>query len=77
LLTAILLLFVDVIKELPITVIVRPFNFETLATRVYRLASDERLVESSGLALMIVLVGIVPVMILSRAIASSRHKSGY
>ncbi len=77
LLTAILLVFVDVIKELPITVIVRPFNFETLATRVYRLASDERLVESSGLALMIVLVGIVPVMILSRAIASSRHKSGY
>lgn len=77
LLTAILLVFVDVIKELPITVIVRPFNFETLATRVYRLASDERLVESSGLALMIVLVGIVPVIILSRAIASSRHKSGY
>lgn len=76
LLTAILLVFVDVIKELPITVIVRPFNFETLATRVYRLASDERLVESSGLALMIVLVGIVPVVILSRAIASSRHKSG-
>jgi len=72
LLTALLLVFVDVIKELPATLIVRPFNFETLAVRTYRLASDERLIESSGLALAIVLVGIIPVIILSHAISNSR-----
>ncbi len=75
LLTALLLVFVDVIKELPITIIVRPFNFETLATRVYRLASDERLAASSGLALMIVIVGIIPVIVLSRAITQSRKQT--
>lgn len=64
---AIILVFVDVIKELPATLIVRPFNFDTLAVQVYRLASDERLAESSGAALAIVLVGIIPVIILSRS----------
>jgi len=75
LLTAVLLVFVDVIKELPATLIVRPFNFDTLAVRVYRLASDERLVEASGGALAIVLVGIVPVIVLSAAITRSREQS--
>jgi iron(III) transport system permease protein len=74
LLTAMLLVFVDVIKELPATLIVRPFNFDTLAVRVYRLASDERLVEASGGALAIVLVGILPVIVLSTAIARSREQ---
>lgn len=69
---AIMLVVVDVIKELPATIIVRPFNFDTLAVQVYRLASDERLAESSGAALAIVLVGLVPVIILSRSIARSR-----
>ncbi|MEX1062912.1 MAG: iron ABC transporter permease [Balneolaceae bacterium] len=69
---AVLLVFVDVLKELPATLIVRPFNFDTLAVQVYRLASDERLAESSGAALAIVIVGIVPVIILSRAM--SRRK---
>jgi iron(III) transport system permease protein len=69
---AILLVVVDVIKELPATLIVRPFNFDTLAVQVYRLASDERLAESSGAALAIVLVGLIPVIILSRSIAKSR-----
>ena len=59
-LTAMLLVFVDVIKELPATLILRPFNFETLATRAYRLASDERIAEASTAALLIVLVGLVP-----------------
>lgn len=72
LLTAGLLVFVDVMKELPATLIVRPFNFDTLAVQVYRYASDERLTESSGAALMIVLVGIIPVIIISRTIAKSR-----
>ena len=59
-LTAMLLVFVDVIKELPATLILRPFNFETLATRAYRLASDERIAEASTAALLIVLLGLIP-----------------
>ena len=62
---ALLLVFIDVLKELPATLILRPFNFETLATRVYRLASDERLAEASTAALVIVLVGVVPVVLLN------------
>lgn len=69
LLSAALLVFVDVMKELPATLIVRPFNFDTLAVRVYQLASDERLAESSAAALAIVAVGIVPVVLLSQQIA--------
>jgi iron(III) transport system permease protein len=68
-LTAVILVFVDVLKELPATLILRPFNFETLAVRVYRFASDERLAEASTAALAIVLVGLLPVILLSRAIA--------
>ena len=71
LLTAAMLVFVDVMKELPATLIVRPFNFDTLAVRVYNLASDERLAEAAGPALAIVLVGIIPVILLSLRIAQS------
>ena len=53
-LTAVILVFVDVLKELPATLILRPFNFETLAVRVYRFAADERLAEASTAALAIV-----------------------
>lgn len=62
-----LLVFVDVMRELPATLILRPFDFETLATRVYRLASDERLTEASTAALAIVLVGIIPVLLINRS----------
>ncbi|WP_390883083.1 ABC transporter permease [Kovacikia minuta] len=72
LLTAAVLVFVDVMKELPATLIIRPFNFDTLAVRVYNLASDERLAEASGSALAIVLVGLVPVILLSLSIGRSR-----
>ncbi len=65
LLTAAMLTFVDVMKELPATMVIRPFNFDTLAVRVYNLASDERLTEAAGPALAIVLVGMVPVILLS------------
>ena len=68
-LTAVILVFVDVLKELPATLILRPFNFEKLAVRVYRFAADERLAEASTAALAIVLVGLLPVILLSRAIA--------
>jgi iron(III) transport system permease protein len=74
LLTAMLLVMVDVLKELPATLIVRPFNFDTLAVQVYRLASDERLAESSGAALVIVLVGLIPVYVLSRSITKLRSR---
>ena len=64
-LTAMLLVFVDVVKELPATLILRPFNFETLATRAYRLASDERIAEASTACLLIVLVGLIPTILLA------------
>ncbi|HSJ47485.1 MAG TPA: iron ABC transporter permease [Gammaproteobacteria bacterium] len=72
LLTALLLVFVDVLKELPATLILRPFNFNTLAVRAFELASDERLAESATAALAIVLVGIIPVILLSRSITRAR-----
>lgn len=72
LLTAAMLVFVDVMKELPATLVIRPFNFDTLAIRVYQYASDERLIQASAPALAIVLVGIIPVILLSVRIAKSR-----
>jgi iron(III) transport system permease protein len=72
LLTALLIVFVDVMKELPATLILRPFNFNTLAVRAFELASDERLADSSTAALMIVAVGLLPVIYLSKSIAQSR-----
>ncbi|MFC5458501.1 ABC transporter permease [Massilia niabensis] len=73
LLTAGLLVFVEVMKELPATLVMRPFNFDTLATQAYVLASDERLTEASTAALAIVAVGVLPLMVLTREIARSRH----
>jgi iron(III) transport system permease protein len=72
LLTATLLVFVDVMKELPATLVMRPFNFDTLATQTYTLASDERLAEAAVPALTIVLVGLLPLIFLSRQIVRSR-----
>jgi len=74
-LTAFLIVFVDVMKELPATLILRPFNFNTLAVRAFELASDERLADSSTAALMIVVVGLVPVILLSHSIGASRAGS--
>jgi iron(III) transport system permease protein len=71
--TAGLLVFVDVMKELPATLVMRPFNFDTLATQAYTLASDERLAEASTSALAIVAVGVVPLILLSRQIARERR----
>jgi len=72
LLTAALLVFVDVMKELPATLVMRPFNFDTLATQTYTLAADERLTEASTAALAIVAVGLLPLIALSRQIARTR-----
>lgn len=71
--SALLLVFIDAMKELPATLILRPFNFETLATRVYRLASDERLAEASTAALVIVLVGVLPVVLLNLSAMQRRR----
>ena len=60
-----LLVFVEVIKELPATLILRPFNFETLSTSVYRLASDERIIEASSSSLLIICLGVISVLILT------------
>ena len=73
LLTAGLLVFIDVMKELPATLVMRPFNFDTLATQAYTLASDERLAEASTSALAIVVVGLLPMIFLSREIAKARQ----
>jgi iron(III) transport system permease protein len=65
-LSAALLVLVDVMKELPATFVMRPFNFDTLAVQAYNLASDERLAEAATPALTIVAVGVVPLIVLSR-----------
>jgi iron(III) transport system permease protein len=75
-LTAALLVFVDVMKELPATLVMRPFNFDTLATQTYTLAADERLAEASLVALAIVGVGLLPIFVLARQIARGRAVSG-
>ena len=68
-LTAALLVFVDVMKELPATLVLRPFNSDTLAVVTYQLARDERLGEAALPALALVLVGLIPVIMLSRSLS--------
>ena len=67
-LTALLIVFVDVMKELPATLVLRPFNFNTLAVRAYELAADERLSDAALPSLAIVLVGLLPVILLTKKI---------
>ncbi len=66
--TAALLVFVDVMKELPATFALRPFNFDTLAVEAYHLAKDERLAEAAIPSLLIVAVGVLPLILASRRI---------
>ncbi len=66
LVTAALLVFVDVMKELPATFVMRPFNFDTLAVQAYNLAADERLSEAATASLAIVAVGLVPLVLAAR-----------
>ena len=75
-LTALMIVFVDVMKELPATLILRPFDFNTLAVRAFELASDERLADSSTAALTIVVVGLLPVIYLSKTISHSLLDQG-
>jgi iron(III) transport system permease protein len=69
LLTGALIVFVDVMKELPATLILRPFNYDTLAVQAYRLASDERLADAAVPSLIIVAFGLLPVILLCRTLA--------
>lgn len=69
LLTAGLIVFVDVMKELPATLILRPFDFDTLAVQAYKLAADERLAEASTASLAIVVAGLIPVILLARQVS--------
>lgn len=73
---AALLVSVDAMKELPATLLLRPFNFETLATHVYALAGIEQFEHASPGALLIVLAGLVPLLLLHRAIAGGRAGDG-
>jgi iron(III) transport system permease protein len=73
-LTALLIVFVDVMKELPATLIMRPFNFDTLAVQAHRLASDERLDQAAVPSLAIVAIGLLPVILVCRGIADRRRR---
>ncbi|AJP57046.2 iron ABC transporter permease [Pandoraea vervacti] len=75
-LTAALLVFVDVMKELPATLALRPFNMDTLAVVTSHLAADERLAEAAVPALTLVLVGLLPVLVLARAISRPPRPTG-
>ncbi len=69
-----LLVFVDVLKELPLTLILRPFNFNTLATKAFELAGDELVAESANPALIIIATGILPIIFLSRLISKKENR---
>ena len=71
---AALLVFVDTMKELPATLLLRPFNFETLATHIYTYASQEQFEQSAIAALTIVTVGLIPLILMHRALTSSQMR---
>ena len=75
LLAALLIVFVDVTKELPATLLLRPFNFDTLAVYAYNLAADERLTEAAAASLGIVAAGLLPIILLARAAARTRSEA--
>jgi iron(III) transport system permease protein len=68
-LTAMLIVFVDAMKELPATLIMRPFNFDTLAVQAHRLAADERLDQAAVPSLVIAAIGLLPVVLVCRRLA--------
>ena len=72
LLTSILLVMSEVVKELPATLILRPFNFETLAVSTYIYAAEERMFEAASPAIAIVVIGLIPIIILTRMIKDSK-----
>ena len=73
-LTGFLVVFVDIFKELPVTLLLRPFNFETLATYVYQYAKEEMLEQCALAALLIIIIGVIPVIVLNKTINLSYKK---
>ena len=71
-LTAVLLVTSEVVKELPATLVLRPFNFETLAVTTYMYAAEERMYQAAGTSIAIVLIGLIPLIFLTKMIRSSR-----
>jgi iron(III) transport system permease protein len=69
LLSAGIMVFVDVLKEIPLTLVLRPFNFNTLATKAFQMAMDEQVAESANAALIVILTGLIPVVWLNRLMA--------
>lgn len=69
---AALILFVEILKELPATLILRPFDFDTLAVKAYSYASDERLLQAAAPSLLIFLAGLAPILVLTRGIGRAR-----
>lgn len=69
---AALIVFVEILKELPATLILRPFDFDTLAVRAYSYASDERLLQAAAPALLIFAAGLIPMLVLVRGVAAAR-----
>src|SRR5690606_28715278 len=69
LLGAVILVFVDVLKEIPLTLVLRPFNFDTLATKAFQMAMDEQVAESANAALVVIATGIVPIVWLNRLLS--------
>jgi iron(III) transport system permease protein len=69
---AALILFVEILKELPATLILRPFDFDTLAVKAYAYASDERLIQAAAPSLLIALAGLAPILLITRGIAKTR-----
>ncbi len=74
-LTSLILVISEIIKELPATLILRPFNFDTLAVTTYIYAAEERMFEAATPAMMIVLIGLIPIFFLSKIIKESRPGS--
>ena len=70
--TSILLVMSDVVKELPATLILRPFNFDTLAVSTYLYAAEERMHQAAAPAIAIVIVGLIPIILLTKMIRESR-----
>ena len=72
LLTGFLIVFIDIMKELPMTILLRPFNFETLATYTYQFAHDELIEQAALPALLIIIAGLIPVIFLNKFLRESK-----
>lgn len=72
-----LLIFVDVLKELPLTLILRPFNFDTLAIRAFEYANDERVAQSAPAALIIIVTAMVPAFMMNRILTGKKNIKNY